>query len=36
MARRAAFASAGQGFIFSTGDGRDPNDNGRRYWAVIS
>ncbi len=24
-----------QGFIFSTGDGSDPNSNGRRYWAVV-
>lgn len=25
----------GQGFGFSTGDGSDPNSNGRRYWAVV-
>ena len=25
----------GQGFIFSTSDGSDPNSNGRRYWAVV-
>lgn len=25
----------GQGLIFSTSDGSDPNDNGRRYWAVV-
>ncbi len=25
----------GQGLIFSTSDGSDPNSNGRRYWAVI-
>jgi hypothetical protein len=25
----------GQGFIFSTSDGSDPNDNGRHYWAVV-
>jgi hypothetical protein len=23
------------GFVFSTSDGSDPNNNGRRYWAVI-
>jgi hypothetical protein len=25
----------GQGFVFSTSDGSNPNTNGRRYWAVI-
>ena len=25
----------GQGLIFSTSDGSDPNSNGRRYWAVV-
>ena len=25
----------GQGLIFSTSDGSDPNRNGRRYWAVV-
>lgn len=25
----------GQGLFFSTSDGSDPNDNGRRYWAVV-
>ena len=25
----------GQGFVFSTSDGSDPNSNGRRYWAVV-
>ena len=25
----------GQGLIFSTSDGSDPNTNGRRYWAVV-
>jgi hypothetical protein len=24
-----------QGFVFSTSDGTDPNDNGRQYWLVI-
>jgi hypothetical protein len=25
----------GQGLLFSTSDGSDPNRNGRRYWAVV-
>jgi hypothetical protein len=25
----------GQGLLFSTSDGSDPNSNGRRYWAVV-
>ena len=25
----------GQGLIFSSSDGSDPNYNGRRYWAVV-
>jgi hypothetical protein len=25
----------GQGLVFSTSDGSNPNTNGRRYWAVI-
>ena len=25
----------GQGLFFSTSDGSNPNDNGRRYWAVV-